>query len=287
MISFIYLSWFHFSSKTQLFWRNRKHDDLDNIFYNPRTHIGAGYYRQHANGLWLPLSPSGLQNEECDDAKRWRYIHAATEFCNESIANQIAVLCNLWDKLRFIPDGNVNAKERFVRFDNQTKSEIESLFGPVNFCNDVNEESCRCKCTERAGSWCSLMKVLGKVANVTEGVEGFFPKDKTISSMDDIVNVSNCPCEEGIEFTNIHSEILLKLERQLFSFPRNIRRELLIWFLGKHMHNYEPFVYAPDRDPKVFLLAKEYCNNEILACHYDYGEMMYSNGAKGCKCHGI
>ena len=45
-----------------------------------------------------------FHREECDDARRWRFIHSTQEgFCNESQANQIAALCNLWDQLRFAP----------------------------------------------------------------------------------------------------------------------------------------------------------------------------------------
>jgi hypothetical protein len=39
---------------------------------------------------------------ECDNAKRWRYVQAATKFCNSQQANQIAALCKLWNQLRYI-----------------------------------------------------------------------------------------------------------------------------------------------------------------------------------------
>mmetsp|Transcript_3982 Transcript_3982/g.6125 ORF Transcript_3982/g.6125 Transcript_3982/m.6125 type:complete len:103 (-) Transcript_3982:259-567(-) len=100
----------------------------------------------------------------------------------------------------------------------------------------------------------------------------------------------------GKYFNNVMQLFLEKLLRQFRSFPTTIRRELIHWFLRKHMHGYEPHILNPDFDPDlewkngnvpVEPYGSKFCSNEILHAHHEYGELSYSEGGKGCNCHGI
>lgn len=281
------------SGKTQLFRRNRTEEDLENIFGDPRTHTGVGYYRRHGSEAWQPsdLNSPGSRGSERDDAKRWRYVQAATGFCNESQANQIASFCKLWDNLRFMP-GGITSKGRFDTFDIDSQMKILSINGGGRiFCNDG--DGCRCKCTERAGSFCNLAKVLATVAFETEGVVGYLKgSDEEANQECDIrscVELAGCQCQDGIDFSNRYSRMLEKLERQLRSFTRPVRRELLVWFTEKHLQGYRPFGVAdvPNGSREPRFLDSEYCSDDVRACHLDYGATVYQEDAKGCHCHGI
>lgn len=101
----------------------------------------------------------------------------------------------------------------------------------------------------------------------------------------------SCPCREGIEFKEEHSAMLSKLERQLRSFPTNIRQELLVWFFDKLTGGKSFLVVASGNIGSVENQDVKYlqhlCSNEILQCHRDYGETFYPEGQKGCNCHGV
>ena len=285
------------SGKTQLFRRNMTLDDLDAIFANVRTHTGAGYYRRNNGGSsWVPSGGAGSigsRGEECDDAKRWRYVHAATGFCNDSQVNQIAALCKLWDNLRFQP--GQTSKQYHESFDQESNAWLASLFGPKNFCADACDPECRCDCTMRAGAWCNLYRLIVKVAYETEGVRVIYtenPRDDIQEEIRESVKFQlageacSCDCYEGQAFYNTYYTMVAKLYRQLRSFPKAIRRELLVWFFDKLTGGQSSMVVAlPDGNPK---LLQEWCSNEILACHRDYGHMYYPEElTKGCFCYGV
>lgn len=302
------------SGKTQLFRRDRSLHDLAAIFADVRTHTGAGYYRRgNGSPSWAPSASGGGEGAElrpsagfsrgapeCDDAKRWRYIHAATGFCNESQANQIAALCRLWDNLRFQPGGCTSKEyyEELVR-DEENKRKMESLFGPRNFCSDSDDPCCRCSCSERAGAWCCLYGVVAKVARDTEQVHGIYTPE-TGEGVDEAINEAmtfqhinqacSCNCYEGNAFKTTYSTMLTKLERQLRSFPRPIRRELIVWLFQKMTRKKCHMIVFEDNNISVenSRFLEQFCCNTILACHHDYGETFYPEiMTKGCHCHGM
>ena len=276
------------SGKTQLFRCDRTLEDLDRIFSNVREHTGAGYHRRDNKG-WVPHDQKtpGSRGVECDDARRWRYVHAATGFCNSSQINQIAALCKLFDSLRFEP-GGPTFKECHDAMGAEKRQQVEAILGTRNFCcPDADDPNCRCRCSARAGAWCNLMKVIMLVA-VNDGVVGVFrsgdidPND-FFQECNRVQLFTECECSEGKSFGNTYSTMLGKLQRQFRSFPKQIRIELVQWFFDKLMRSDDSF--------DLFTLSAEFlgqsCSNELLACHREYGAMVYNDkGRKGCDCHG-
>ncbi|KAL7529753.1 hypothetical protein ACHAXR_003141 [Thalassiosira sp. AJA248-18] len=298
------------SGKTQLFRRDQTNGDIDAIFRNPRQHTGVGYYRSKDRENWQPvvdghgIRHGNFHRVECDDARRWRYIQSTQEgFCNDAQANQIAALCKLWHQLRFAPPNGNDIMTEAEKFNAMSPEEFEEFnrvllqmgHSGVSICEDCEETGCRC--TERAGAWCSMVRVILKVARDTDGVEGVYNNGEEekfdIKSVEQVVD---CECNDGLLFRQRYSSFLHKLERQFRSFPQRIRRELLHWFISKHMHNYEPFLWDPSFDPDMDITRENcpflaygalFCSNEIRQAHHDYGEMAYTEGGKGCNCHGI
>ena len=287
-------------------------DDLGAIFANPRQHTGVGYYRCNNGENWQPVDNHGRQmnfrREECDDARRWRFIHSTQEgFCNESQANQIAALCNLWNQLRFAPGhGIMTTADKFnsmspLELNEWNDALSQAGHSPISIC--ANCEDSKCRCSERTGSFCCLLRVLLKVARDMDGVEvlikGFEDDNRGDEKIDiqSVINMMNCNCHDGEIFQQRHAVFLEKLERQFRSFPTRIRRELMHWFIKKHMHGYEPNILNPDFNPEkelkngnvpVIPYGYEFkLSNEILHAHHEYGELSYSEGSKGCNCHGI
>ena len=297
------------SGKTQLFRRNQTLDDIGMIFANPRQHTGVGYYRRNGVENWQPVDTDGrkmnFHREECDDARRWRFIHSTQEgFCNESQANQIAALCNLWDQLRFAPGhGIMTTADKVNSMTPSALNEFNNAltqagYSPISICADCEDR--RCRCSERTGSFCCLLRVLMKVARDMDGVEvlikGLYGNNGDKLDIQSAVDLMNCGCGDGKIFQQRHAAFLERLERQFRSFPARIRRELIHWFISKHMHGYEPHLFNPDFNPDLewnngnFPLEPyggKFCSNDILHAHHDYGDLSYSEEQKGCNCHGI
>ncbi len=247
-----------------------------------------------------------FRREECDDARRWRFIHSTQEgFCNESQANQIAALCNLWNQLRFASGhGIITTAEKFNAMPPSDLHEYNNAltqagYNPISICADCDDRMCRC--SERTGSYCCLLKVVVKVARDMDGVEILIKglddnSDDSDTGIQLATNLMNCSCYDGKIFQQRHAAFLEKLERQFRSFPTRIRRELIHWFIRKHLHGYEPQILNPDFNPElewnngnipVKSYGGEFLSNEILHAHHDYGEFFYSEGGKGCNCHGV
>ena len=299
--------------KTQLFRRDQTSDDLDALFRDPRRHTGAGYFRNRSKQDWQPVDGQGRamrwRREECDDARRWRFVQATQEgFRDETQANRIAALCRLWHQLRFSPSNGISEAE-FIRamspdeFEAFNARVVELGGSPIKVCEDCDETGC--SCTARVGSWCSLMAILMKVGRDLDGVVGIWnaPMHKTekirlmfADATGDQAGLINCPCAEGMDFRQRHPTFLEKLERQFRSLPAGIRRELLAWFTSKHAHGYEPFLMTTEFDPDEPVsrdnfpfvgYGSHFCSDAIMRAHHEYGEMAYPEDSKCCNCHGI
>ena len=86
--------------KTQLFRRNVDIDQLELIFFDPRSHTGKGYYRKNASQMWKTRTESGEERFEYDSARRWRFVASASGLSTkESEIERIAKFCNKWDSL--------------------------------------------------------------------------------------------------------------------------------------------------------------------------------------------
>ena len=286
--------------KTQLFRRNQSLQDIDAIFSNPRHHTGVGYYRNNDKGSWQPVDSrgqfDGRKKIECDDARRWRYIHSTQDgFCNDSQANQIAAFCNLWHELRF-SSGMVTTADYLNSMNPQEMESFNQALvrigaPSINICQDCEEN--QCKCSECVGSWCCLAEVLLEVARNTDGVVALFKLGDANKEGDEfdgklVEEIMNCPCTHGRIFRDQYSVQLEKLKRQLMSLTPKIRREVIWWYITKHIQKYEPMV--PDRNSTDFPLkfyGAKYCSDAIIQAHHEYGELAYAPNGKGCNCHGI
>lgn len=167
----------------------------------------------------------------------------------------------------------------------------------VNFC----PQNCgRCG-ADRAGSMCSLGQVLSVVAQKTDP-DTFIPalfylpesNDGNVSQSNnegslDIVPMNHffeCRCSDGEDFRQVHDQALDRLHRQLMSFPKPIRRELLYFFFKKLMHEYDLLAKCNNREADFEKYGAMYLSNAVKNAHYDYGELMYSPDDGHCMCHG-
>jgi hypothetical protein len=291
-----------YSGKTQLFRREQTLKSLGELFANPRQHTGSGYYKCGGPTLkWTRCVPSANQQVECDDSRRWLYVQAATNFCSHQQASQIAAFCKLFNELRFAP--GITKREHY----NSLSKEIQDQ---VHFC----PQNCGNCGKERAGSWCSLGAILVAVALETDPGRIFpflIPDFKNIMSEGEetpdpipLACIIHCQCECGNEFKNTHKSDLIRLTRQLLSFPKPIRRELLYFFMKKIAHSCEMFIIArPDEEEGVWILPiagegvrmsrQTYggyfkLSDAVYLAHWEYGEMMYGEDEVGklCRCHG-
>lgn len=173
----------------------------------------------------------------------------------------------------------------------------EKGYSFIKICEDAHET--RCRCSERVGSHCALLFVLAKVGYQTDKIYVLINRPDGRSNKPDakfVHEILSCTCHDGLLFRHRYGTMLEKLERQFRSFPANIRRELLYWFITKHMHGYTPCIpnYNYDENEEVCrgnfpfeFFGASFCSNKILRAHHDYGEWAYSEGVKGCNCHGI
>ena len=292
--------------KTQLFRRNQSLDDMELIFKNPRIHTGDGYY---------------TVKDHCDDELRWRYVAAAAaavatdnnthNFCNERQVSQIAAICRLWDEIRF----NKNGPTTMEVYDSQP-DEIKSQWK-----SSPCPEGCGLCGHERAGTFCVLGSILLNVARITEGadvqINTMFPSveritDKRFSKSDGTLDpilcddvFLQCECEHGQMIRHFLSDTLQRFERQLMSFPKRIRRELIYFFFKKIMHGNELMLstkeslgdaswFTTEIMGEQFYLTSyggHYLSNKVLSAHYDYGVLTYGDddttGRTYCYCHGV
>lgn len=131
------------------------------------------------------------------------------------------------------------------------------------------------------------------MSHQTEGVLALTRRGQQESGEDMIIlsveQLCSCKCEIGETFREENSTDLQRLENQLRSFPRPIRRELLEWFIDKHTNGTELIIQKENDVPACF--GSELCSNEILTVHREYGEMAYSaemlGSPCGCPCHGF
>ena len=105
---------------------------------------------------------------------------------------------------------------------------------------------------------------------------------------------------EGVEVANSLSESLVRFIRQLISFSKPIRRELIYFFLKKLMHQYDLLVhskndlgtatilYTTEEGFNIVFYSEMFLDNDVLMAHHEYGELTYVDEAVGgrCNCHG-
>jgi len=273
------------SGKTQLFRRNQTESDLNELFKQPRTHTGVGYYRCQSNQG--QFDPSRRKNrraipvEECDDVRRWRYVSEVTDFCCGTQGGQIAAIAKLWHSLRFRPGGR-SVKDHWDSFPDEVKQSL-----PFRVCCD--SDNSECGCSERSGAFCSLMSVISKIATEHYNVVCYYNPDAKDPKKDIALFltqvVTQCKCPEGIEFKRIYGTMLAKLDRQFRSLPRDVFREVYLWYADKMSHGRMIPVVDRGGEQEPEILCSN--NRNILQCHRDYGKMMYGESCrKGCHCHG-
>ena len=280
------------------------------LLHDPRLHTSAGYFCRKTSKDWHPLvagGGNGFRRSECDDALRWRYIQSTQNgFCNDAQANKIAALCKLWNQLRFALPGGNDILLTAETINSMSPSDLDVLnkrirvhgFSDIHICEDYHVTGC--KCSECSGSQCCLAKVVAKVAGEMEQII-CLAKDPCEDNEDPallaLTELCECKCNDGVIFEQRHSTMLKKLERQFRSFPSKNCRELLHWFISKHMHGHNIlFIKHPDFDPNEEISKENfpfesfgglYCSNKFRGTHNDCGDLTYQEGAKGCKYHGL
>ncbi len=303
------------SGKTQLFRRNQTEYDVDALFGNPRLHTGAGYYTRSGQGQERTIEKlntweiqkrerkgqGGTRDTECDDARRWRYVQAATRFCTDTQVGQIAAIARLWHSLRFKP-GGLTFKESWDNLSEEDKQRITDTSGFRAPCCDTIDFPCQC--CERAGAWCTLMGVATKIATEKVPIVAYHIEDtETSSSMfAPLHQITDCSCQDGLDFRRRYSKLLGKLDRQLRSLPKDVFNEVFVWYVDKMSKGRSNFlVYTGNavdfeslqpselQHSDLQFFGNALCSNEILACHRDYGDMVYDDKIlkKGCTCHGL
>ena len=87
--------------KTQLFRRNVDFEQLNDIFENPRSHTGKGYYRKRMDQMWKSAKDGSFVS---DSARRWEFVATASGLTkNQSEIESIKKVMTLFDKLLWIP----------------------------------------------------------------------------------------------------------------------------------------------------------------------------------------
>jgi hypothetical protein len=270
--------------KTQLFRRDQSIQNLETIFANPRAHTGDGYYNV---------------KDHCDDELRWRYVCAAVpDFCNQRQVSQIAAICNLWNEIRFDKHGPT-MMDIYNSLSEEDKNEA---------CSPCPDRCGNCG-HDRAGTFCVLGTILIEVARVTDGHDmqidhmlvslDLFEETNDNQKMIPCDMFSICPCEEGNALKSFSIDSFERFYRQLMSFPKPIRRELIYFFLKKILHSYDLMVGSKDDQGEKTIYVKDglytryyggvFLSNKVLSAHHDYGELAYVDDrvAGGrCKCHG-
>lgn len=283
--------------KTQLFRRNQTPKSLKDLFQNPRVHTGAGYYTttlRTGTKLWTSNNNGKTQ---CDDARRWLYVQSVTDFCTPQQAAQIAAACELWNKLRFADDLPTSRQ--------QFESYSPELQARLPFCPD-NCGQCGQDC---AGSFCNLGAVLALVAHQTDP-ETLLPVLFYLPSTEDddaqgtqpdffpMQQFAHCECSEGRAFHESHLDELERFKRQLMSFPRQIRHELLFFFFKKIAHSYELVVKCEEGEGlqtdegkmNFNTYGAAYLSYEILQARHEYGDLVHDNTnteSRNCSACGL
>jgi len=286
--------------KTLLFHRNQTVESLPAIFWNPGTHAGEGYYHVdtiQGNRHWSPIKHNmrddAPQFTACDDAQRWNFVQAATNFCSAQQMLQIAATCDLWNEIRFDRNGP-STKDVYNSFFEETKAG----------CGNCGHD--------RAGSTCVLGSVLIEVARASVGPDDsiafFYPtedelSDRTIQDDERIVIPCDafryCRCAEGIDYQRSLAAAVERFRRQLMAFPEPIRRELTYFFLKKLVHRYylmtesklSHYSICSKTDPHtgeekyLSFYEERFLSDEILSAHHDYGELTYGDESMVGKCN--
>lgn len=229
--------------KTQMFRRGVHLDLLEMIFENPRQHTGKGY--QYRKNRWTATTSDddnsrSQQHSESDLARRWRYVCSALNLCSKKEVEKLAALCDLVIGLEFETD------------DNSMKMQ-----------------------GRRPGVSCSLMNKYLAIAKSHEQIKIVCRDDGVVGSIDDALT---CLCDPGEEFLKHNRALLAQVQRLLVSFQPPLRRELLIWFIGRNT----PGIYLIDEESNIL---RE--RGDIDAVHREYSSLVYPKKLGVCKCHGV
>ena len=253
--------------------------------------------------------------KECDDARRWKYVQAVTNFCTYDEVMDITYFCEMWNKIRYglhdhAHDGDEEEEEEKEEI-KTSRDAFESLLlpeeeGVLKFCSN----DCGICGQDMVGSYCSLGRVLCEAALETDpdtlvpilsySIGSTDAVDAEAHSMDRIIK---CDCPEGNTFVERYGDELNELKETLMSFPEYIRRELIQFYLQKLMHSYTLLVKldgdgsgdnedaekeeVTDASPKYSTYRSYFLQNAIRAAHVDYGELYYDPYVKcQCFCHG-
>ena len=233
------------SGKTQLFRRNVSKSSLQAIFANPRVHTGDGYYkRKHITQKW---KLEGTNKFLSDSARRWQYVGESTglsQIYPKDIKTVLEIVTE-WDSL-YWDDGDVPDLQR------------------TNF-------SC--------GSHGGLMKMVYEVAY------DMFGKFQCWNHSNNEYYVGrdipyNHECDNLASFMQHHRRDVKKIRKKLESLNRDVRIELMQWYIGREACG----MHLADMDGDVIVTM---WSAVVPNAHIDYGKTMYPKNAGLCSCCGI
>jgi len=238
--------------KTQLFRRNVGIDELEQIFFEPRTHTGKGYYRKHESQKWKTICDNtGEAFFECDTARRWRYVtHASGLTHDESEIQDIVDWFEHW----------------------------HSVCWGHNQAPDLKDMpfSCGTGCGFTNMILATMREILG------ESIRGYrIDKDWKIADEDNFKFEGNLNCAFLPFFLEEHEADISELQNQLQTFRKDIQIEILLWVFSLFYCGHALFT-AND-----LKLVQTKHSKAVYTCHRDYGKLMYSKKTDLCLFHGV
>ena len=234
--------------KSQLFRRDVNWKQLENIFENPRRHTGKGYYHHRkTQGQQWKCNNEENDTFECDSARRWRYVTMATDLePREDMIREICSFCSRADALYWNP-------------------------GDAPMLNKT-----RYSCGSRAAMTAMLMGEAKRMYG--DDIEIYSLND--ITNRDELEALPYGNCCNMDAFLEEHRTDLHHLQVKLRRFSKDVRTELILWFISRDHCGYH--LFQRDLEP-----IKTSTSDAVVQTHIEYGKMMYPKSWNFCNAHGV
>ena len=242
--------------KTQLFRRNvTRLDALERIFDNPRIHTGDGYYtRKNIAQQWK----NEMTNETlADSVRRWMFVGAATGIVqNDRERKVITDICTKWDALTWNPGQDPHPKK--------TRYNCGSGGAMMLMMYEIMQET--------SGDFyvCSSHDV----NDYHDGKRGE-PEDQKGEGC------CGLTCDKYQTFMENHTDDLKQLQRQFMSLRKELRIELVHWFLTRQRQDF----YFTDMNFRP--IAQTKYHHQLHFAHIEYGQTNYPKKQGLCDHCGV
>lgn len=234
--------------KTQLFRRNVSVEQLAVLFRNPRQHTGKGYYRAAGD-----VTSAKARNAKRSRKRNQPYRHERGATSDDAL------------RWRFVQArlGPWFCSEQIIGMVASVCTQWTRLFSQ----RDRTSDGCRCACIDLLTTL--MARHYGAV---------YF---RNYRSEEQVHDIGWCSCEPRQCFQRANSAAISKLERQFTSLPHGVRKELLLWYVGKVTHS---LVVLDANKEKI---SSDYGrDSEFVGAHLEYGELFYNKNDGVCAFHG-